>query len=174
MLGRIVGSALIGLAFSASIARADTATIASTGSGTGVYYYGLAIAKAADKIASLDLRPMPFSSTDQGAVFVNKGELDFGMNNALILREAYHGLEFYKGRPLKNLRAVARLVPFQLTLGVRGDANIRTVEDLRGKRLPAGFDATAFSERVYGAMLGTGGLGYDDVVKVQVSVWKAL
>ncbi|MDH3316086.1 MAG: TAXI family TRAP transporter solute-binding subunit [Gammaproteobacteria bacterium] len=161
------------MALSVGVARADSATIVTTSVGTGDHFYGLAIAKAADKFASLDLRPIPYKSQGQGAVVVNKGGAEFGLHNAIILREAYLGLEFYKGRRLENLRAVARLVPFQITIGVRGDSGIRTVEDLRGKRFPAGFDATSFGERLFGAMLRTGGLSYDDVISVRVSDWKA-
>jgi len=173
MLRSVIGRVLVALAFSVGIARADSATIATTSVGTGVHFYGLAIAKAADEIASLDLRPKPYKSGDQGAVFVNKGEVDFGLQNAILLHDSYLGLEFYKGRPLENLRAVARLIPFQITLGVRGDSKFRTIEDLRGSRIPAGFDATAWGERRIEAMLGTGGLSYDNVEKVQVSDWKA-
>ena len=162
------------LVLSTGLARAETATISTTTSGTVIYHYGLAIAKVAAQLTSLDLRLKPFKSTAQGAVFVNRGEVDFGLHNAIILREAYNGLQFYKGRPLKNLRAVARLAPLQVTLAVPGDSDIHTIEDMRGKRFPSGFDSTAFAERLYDALLGTGGLSYNDVKKVKVSDWAAL
>lgn len=162
------------LTISAGFVSAETATISTTTTGTVAHHYSLAIAKAADEKAGLDLRPKPYKSTGQGAVFVNKGEVDFGLHNAIILREAYLGLEFYKDRPLSNLRAVARLAPLQVTLSVPGSSDIQRIEDMAGKRFPAGFDATAFAERLYEALLGTGGLSYDDVEKVQVSDWKGL
>ena len=61
-----------------------------------------------------------------------------------------------------------------MTLSVPGNSDIQTIEDMRGKRFPAGFDATAFAERLYDAFLGTGGLSYDDVQQIQVSDWAGL
>lgn len=171
---RFFNNILIASSLTGSIAYAETATVATTADGTSLYYISLALTTAADEVTGLDLRPKPFKSPGQGAVFVDKGEVDFGLHNAIILSEAYHGEEFYKGHPLENLRSVARLIPFQVTFGVPGDSEIQTVSDMRGKRFPAGFDSTAFGERLYNAMLGTSGLSYDDVELVQVSDWVAL
>ncbi|QHQ36059.1 TAXI family TRAP transporter solute-binding subunit [Algicella marina] len=167
-------SCLFMLALAVRPAGAETATIATTAEGTPLFYISLALTKTADEIAGMDLRPKPFKSSGQGAVFVDKGEVDFGLHNAIILREAYLGLEFYEGRPLENLRAVARLIPFQVTLSVAGDTDIDEIADMKGKRFPAGFDSTAFGERLYDALLGTAGLSYADVEQVQVSDWAAL
>jgi len=174
MVRCVVGRAFVALAFSVGVARAETATIATLGEGYPIYYLAVAIAKAADTVTSLDVRPKSYRSVEQGAVFVDKGEVDFGLMNAITLPEAYRGVEFFKDRPLQDLRAVARLVPLQVTLCVPGNSDIQTIEDMRGKRFPAGFDATKFGERLYEAMLGTGRLSYDDVQKVQVSDWGAL
>ncbi|MCB2094623.1 MAG: TAXI family TRAP transporter solute-binding subunit [Rhodobacteraceae bacterium] len=167
---------VIALAFSfrPGAAMAQSLSLATSGDGTAIYYYGLAISKVSNEVSGLDIRPKPYASAGQGAVFVNSGEVDFGLYNAIVLREAFLGLEFFKDRPLENLRAVARLMPFQLTFGTRASSGITTVVDLRGKRVPAGFDATAFGERLYAAMLGTAGLSYQDVVPVQVSDWAGL
>jgi len=162
---------LLCLALMTGVAHAETATMATLTDGTPPYYMTLAIAKAAQEVTPLDLRPKSFRSTDQGAIFVNKGEVDFGLFNSITLPEAYHGTHFYKGNALTNLRAVARLIPIQASLCVPGDSDIHSIQDMRGKRFPAGFDATKFGERMYAAMLGTGGLTYDDVKKVQVAGW---
>jgi TRAP transporter TAXI family solute receptor len=174
MIRCVVGRAFVALALSVGVARAETATIATLGEGYPIYYLAVAIAKAADTVTSLDVRPKSYRSVEQGAVFVDKGEVDFGLMNAITLPEAYRGVEFFKDRPLQDLRAVARLVPLQVTLCVPGNSDIQTIEDMRGKRFPAGFDATKFGERLYETMLGTGGLTYDDVQKVQISDWGAL
>ncbi|MEO0911975.1 MAG: TAXI family TRAP transporter solute-binding subunit [Pseudomonadota bacterium] len=167
-------ASLICVAFAGKAAVAETATLATTAEGTPLYYISLALTKTADEMTGLDLRPKPFKSAGQGAVFVDKGEVDFGLHNAIILREAYLGEEFYEGRPLENLRAVARLIPFQVTFSVPGNSEIQRIEDMAGKRFPSGFDSTAFGERLYDALLGTGGLSYADVEQVQVSDWAAL
>ncbi len=171
---RSLSSIVFSLVLSGSAVFSDTATIATTAEGTSLHYIALALTKTSDEVAGLDLRPRPYKSAGQGAVFVNKGEVDFGLHNVIILREAYLGQEFYEGKRLENLRAVARLIPFQVTFGVQGDSDIRTIADMRGKRFPAGFDSTAFGERLYDALLGTAGLSYADVDQVKVSDWAAL
>ena len=165
---------IFALTFLSGPGVAQTLTVATTGNGTAVYFYGLALAKAAREVKEIDLRPKPYKSAGQGAVFVDRGEDDFGLFNAIVLREAYEGRGFYEGRALENLRIVARLVPFQLTFGASGASGISSVEDLAGKRFPTGFDATAFGDRLYAAMLATGGLTPDDVTPVPVSDWAGL
>lgn len=165
---------IVSLALFSGPVHAQSYSVATTGNGTAVYFYGLAVAKAAREVAGVDLRPKPYKSAGQGAVFVDRGEDDFGLFNAIVLREAYEGRAFYEGRALENLRLVARLVPFQITFGAGGASGISSVEDLPGKRFPTGFDATAFGDRLYAAMLATGGLTQDDVVPVPVSDWAGL
>ena len=155
-------------------ARAQSYSVATTGNGTAIYFYGLAVAKAAREVAGMDLRPKPYASAGQGAVFVDRGEDDFGLFNAIVLREAYEGRGFYEGRALDNLRLVARLVPFQITFGASGASGLVDVTQLAGKRFPTGFDQTAFGDRLYAAMLATGGLTPADVVPVPVSDWADL
>ena len=46
----------------------------------------------------------------------------------------------------ENLRAVARLVPLQSTLCVAGSSDMHSIQDMRGKRFPAGFRRHAISE----------------------------
>ena len=162
---------LLMLALTTATAHAGTPTIATMREGNPIYYMALAMAKAAQEVTPLDLRPKPFRSTDQGAVFVNRGEVDFGLTNAITLREAYNGKQFFKDNRLENLRAVARLVPLQSTLCVGGDSDVHSIKDMRGKRFPAGFDSTKFGERLNEAMIGTGGLSYNDVEKVKVAGW---
>lgn len=174
MAGARIAALILSLIILPGIGFAQSISVATSGNGTAIYFYGLAVAKAAKAVEGLDVRPIPYKSAGQGAVFVNKGEVDFGLFNAIVLKEAYDGREFYKDRPLENLRLVARLIPFQLTFGAGGASGITTVQDLKGKRFPTGFDATAFGDRLYAAMLATGGLTLDDVEPVRVSDWAGL
>ncbi len=169
-----VVAVILSLMFLPGTASSQGVTLATSGNGTAIYFLGLAVAKAAREVEGMDVRPIPYKSAGQGAVFVDKGQADFGLFNAIVLKEAYDGREFYEDRALKNLRLVARLIPFQLTFGTRGQSGIASVQDLKGKRFPTGFDATAFGDRLYAAMLATGGLTLEDVEPVRVSDWGAL
>jgi TRAP transporter TAXI family solute receptor len=155
-------------------ARAEPVTIASAAQGSSTYNIALAVARAASEIGGLDLRPQPYKSTSQGAAFVDSGEVDFGLENAFAVREAILGLGRFEGQKMGNLRLVARLQPLRMALAVRKDSGIRSFDDLRGKRLPAGFRAAVTGELLISAMLGNGGLTYDDVEKVPVNDFTAM
>ncbi|WP_187970599.1 TAXI family TRAP transporter solute-binding subunit [Aquibium microcysteis] len=155
-------------------ARAEPVTIASAAQGSSTYNIALAVARAAGEIGGLDLRPQPYKSTSQGAAFVDGGEVDFGLENAFAVREAMLGLGRFEGQKMSNLRLVARLQPLRMALAVRKDSGIRSFDDLRGKRLPAGFRAAVTGELLISAMLANGGLSYDDVEKVPVNDFTAM
>lgn len=65
---------------------------------------------------------------------------------------AYHGTGIYKSKgAVPNLRAIAMLYPESLHLIARKDAKIKSVKDLRGKRVALGDKDT--SELVHGRLL---------------------
>jgi len=174
MFTRLGVALLLIAAVMTSVARAEPVTIASAAQGSSTYNIALAVARAASEIGGLDLRPQPYKSTSQGAAFVDSGEVDFGLENAFAVREAMLGLGRFEGQKMANLRLVARLQPLRMALAVRKDSGIRGFDDLRGKRLPAGFRAAVTGELLISAMLANGGLSYDDVEKVPVNDFTAM
>jgi hypothetical protein len=79
----------------------------------------------------------------QGSVenlrMVGAGQLESGIAQSDIVSWAYAGTGIFSADgPLKNLRAIANLFPESLQLVVRDDSAIRTVADLRGKRISLG------------------------------------
>lgn len=65
--------------------------------------------------------------------------IDAALVHADIAYWAYHGTGIYAGKgAVENLRGVAMLYPESLHLVVRRDGGIRTVADLRGKRVSLG------------------------------------
>ena len=65
-------------------------------------------------------------------------KLDAALVHADIAFWAYHGIGPYKGKAVSNLRGVAMVYPETLHLVARTDAGIRSVSDLRGKRVSLG------------------------------------
>lgn len=157
-----------------AIAHAEPQTIASAGQGSSTYNYALAISKAANADNDMDLRPQPYDSTSQASPFVNSGEVDFGLENAIAIRQAMLGEGRFENHQMENLRLVARLLPMRMTLGVREDSGITSVEGLKGKRVPSGFLQAVTGEALISAMLASGGLTYDDVERVQVANFTAM
>ena len=135
---------------------------------------GLAISTVASDISGLDIRPLPFQSTSQALPAVDSGEIGFGLENSYALLQATAGTVVFEGQPQENIRVVARLLPLRMTIGVRADSNIQSVEDLKGLRLPSGFGTTVTGETLISAFLSTGGLTYDDVERVPVASFSAM
>jgi len=123
-------------------ARATFVTI-GTGGLTGVYYpTGNAIAKIINEKSNVyGLRCT--SESTSGSVFninaVISGDLDFGIVQSDRHYQAWKGLAEWKNRgPQKALRAVFSIHPESITLVAAEDAGIRTIQDLRGKRVNIG------------------------------------
>jgi len=71
--------------------------------------------------------------------------LDAALVHADVAFWANHGIGPYKGRMVPNLRGIAMIYPETLHLVARADSGIRTVKDLRGKRVSLGEADTALA-----------------------------
>ncbi len=123
-------------------ARVTFVTI-GTGGITGVYYpTGGAIAKMVNKKRKEYGIRATVESTG-GSVFnvnaVMAGDLEFGIVQSDRQYQAINGLAEWKDKgPQKKLRAVFSIHPESVTLVAAVDANIKTIQDLKGKRVNIG------------------------------------
>ena len=105
------------------------------------------------------------------------GKIDFGLGGVYNLNWGYKGYGPFK-KPLKNLRFVANLEPFFTAMCVPVDSDIKTYQDLKGKRLPSEFKAAPNFHFLYTYMLRNGDLTYDDVKSVPIASlgksWEAI
>jgi uncharacterized protein len=69
---------------------------------------------------------------------INGGDLDFGVAQSDQQFNAIKGLKAFDGKPVADLRAVLSLHPEPLTLVARKEANIKSLADLKGKRVAIG------------------------------------
>ena len=139
-------AASVGLAASmmspAAVAQAKFMTI-GTGGVTGVYYAaGGAICRLVNKDRAKHGFRCSVESTG-GSVFnvntIRAGELDFGVAQSDVQYNADKGLkQFEKDGPYKELRSVFSLHPEPFTILARKEANIKTIDDLKGKRFNVG------------------------------------
>ena len=114
-----------------------------TGGVTGVYYpTGGAICRLVNKTRKQHGVRCSVESTG-GSVYnintIRAGELDMGIAQSDWQYHAYNGTaKFKKQGPFKDLRAVFSIHSEPLTIIARKDANIKIVEDLKGKRVNIG------------------------------------
>jgi TRAP transporter TAXI family solute receptor len=166
-IGIIAAAGLLAAAV-AQPAAAQPLGIGSSPQGTLTYAMAAAFANTLRETANIQARVQPQSGTGVMLPLINSGELDFGFVNTLELSEAYNGNGSHQGRPQRNLRAAAVMMPIQVGIFVRNDSPIRTLEDLRGRRIAQGFTAQAVIQTVLAGALANGGLTPADIRPVQV------
>lgn len=74
---------------------------------------------------------------------VARGRVDSAFTQSDIASWAFHGTELFRAEaPLSSLRAIARLYPEPIQLVVARDAGIKSVKDLKRRRVAAGSSAS--------------------------------
>ncbi len=132
-----------------------------TGGITGVYYpTGGAIAKMVNKKRKEYGIRATVESTG-GSVFnvnaVMTGDLDFGVVQSDRQFQAIKGIANWKDKgPQTDLRAVFSIHPENVDLIVAVDANINSIQDLRGKRINIGNVGSGYRKNAIDALTANG------------------
>jgi len=125
----------IAMTLSAGAVAAELAALGSTARG-GTSQIGRTLSAAISEVGDLQMRPQELANTADYIPLVNAGEIEFGIANVVQLTYAVNGTGMSEGRPNENLQMVATLMPFRNAYIVRNDSDIKTVADLKGKRVP--------------------------------------
>jgi hypothetical protein len=149
----------------AGVARAQSVSIVTTPSGSFTNSAGAAMAKLISE--KTKIRAVLQAQALQGMIPVAAGTAEFGMGNSFDTTFYATGTGEYEGQgEHKTLRNVASLLPYRVALHVRADSDIKTIADLKGKRVSSGFNAQKTIGRIIEAHLATAGLSYKDVTGV--------
>lgn len=155
-------------------AQQRTLTVASNPPGTVFYALASGLAKFAGEGAPFQMVVQPYSGTSTFLPLLNSGEIDFGVNNAVDMALSYQGPERLKigGRnPFQhtpNVRLVMRGSILMTALLVRKDSPIKTIHDIRGKRLTGEYPAQLANwYNLFGFLTGAG-MKWEDVKIVPV------
>ena len=159
----LAAAALAGLL--ATQAAAQTVSIVTTPAGSYTNSVGAAVAKTIFDKAKVRVvvRPQATIGFDE----VDSASAEFNVSNSFDSAFFATGTAEYEGRgPKPDLRLVGALLPFRVAMHVRADSAIRTMADLKGKRVSSGFLAQKTVGRIIEAHLANAGLRYDDVIKI--------
>jgi hypothetical protein len=160
-----LGIGLVVVLLATGSAAAQTVSIVTTPSGSFTNSAGAAMAKVISEKSKV--RAILQAQALQAMIPVAAGTAEFGMGNSFDTTFYVTGTGEYAGQGAhKNLRNVATLLPYQVALHVRADSDIKSIADLRGKRVSAGFNAQKTIGRIIAAHLATAGLTYRDVTEV--------
>lgn len=154
-------------AFAAPAAHAQTVGIGAT-STAYTAQASAAIAKVVSEKAGMQMRVQTHGGSSAYVPQVNNGTLEFGLANELETLYAVTGQEIYKGRPHPNLRVATVLTPFASAIYARKDSGIRTLKDLKGKRVPAGWASQKIIGVLMEGALASAGMSMKDVEAVPV------
>jgi len=162
---RRLWTALAAVALCGNAAHAQTLTVATTQPGSLTHSLGSAVAKVATEFAGIRTVVQPQGGSSLLPISAKISE--FGFSNSFDVVFYTSGTGEYEGRPpQKNIRVVARIFPNLSPMYVRANSPIRSVKDLKGKRIPGGFAAQKSLLQSYKMQLANAGLSYDDVTAV--------
>jgi hypothetical protein len=149
-------------------AEAQTIGIISTQPGSHTHSSSTAVAKAISDKTGMQVRVQPQGASPHYAIAAGTG--DFGLSNSFDSVFFVTGTGEYEGEgPRPSIRIVGALTPLTTTIFVRKDSPIKAVGDLKGQRLPGGFNAQKTIARIFSGMLATANLGYGDVRPVMAA-----
>ena len=147
--------------------------IGSNPPGSLFYALGSGLAKVISDASPIQAQIQPYAGTSTFVPLFATGELDFGVVNAVDMGMVYQGQKLQVGgrNPFPHVpssRLIMRGSPLRSSLIVRKDSPIKTIGDVKGRRVTGEYPAQlAVWYNVFGA-LSNGGLSWNDVKVVPV------
>ncbi len=140
-----------------------------TGGTSGVYYpLGVALGNAIGKAmpgVKTSVQATKASVENLNLLQAGRGEIAFTLGDSL--SDAWKGNEEAGFKtPLKKLRGVAAIYPNYIQIVARADAGIKTLADLKGKKISVGAPKSG-TELNARAILNAAGITYKDFAKVE-------
>jgi TRAP transporter TAXI family solute receptor len=140
-----------------------------TGGTSGVYYpMGVALSQIYGKAlpgAKTSVQATKASSENLNLLQAGRGEIGFTLGDAL--NEAWKGNEEAGFKtPLKKLRTVAAIYPNYIQIVANADSGIKTLADLKGKRVAVGAPKSGTELNARDIFKGAG-MSYKDLAKVE-------
>ena len=145
-----------------------SATVATHAVGSLYNRIGTGIATVLSLHTPMTVRVQPFGGPPAWLPSMNQGNTDMGVLTGADAVTAYKGIVIYK-KPFKNIRLLLVGGALQLGFYVRKDSPIKTIKDLKGKRVPTDFPGIPIVALSSKAALASAGLSYKDIVHVPVS-----
>ena len=171
MMKRLPAAAVIAsvVALAAPAAQAQQPINVLTGGTSGIYYpLGVALGKIYDaKIPNVKTQVQATKASVENLILLEQGRGDVAFTIGDSLKAAWEGDEDagFKAK-LGKLRAIAAIYPNYIQLVATRESGVKTVTDLKGKRLSVGAPKSG-TELNTRAILRGAGMSYADVRKVE-------
>jgi TRAP transporter TAXI family solute receptor len=153
----------------AATAHAQEFVTVLTGGTSGVYYpMGVALSQVYGKAmpgAKTSAQVTKASAENLNLLQAGRGEIAFTLGDAL--NEAWKGNEEAGFKtPLKKLRTIAAIYPNYIQIVANADSGIKTLADLKGKRIAVGAPKSGTELNARDIFRGAG-MSYKDFAKVE-------
>ncbi len=160
---------VVGLGTALPSLAADQFINVLTGGTSGVYYpLGVALANVIGKAmpgVKTSVQATKASVENLNLLEAGRGEVAFTLGDSL--SDAWKGNEEAGFKtPLKKLRGIAAIYPNYIQIVARADAGIKTLADLKGKKISVGAPKSG-TELNARAILAAAGITYKDFSKVE-------
>ena len=165
MKKRILIALIVAATLTSGTAFAQTVGIGNT-KGGWTNQGGQSLAKVVSQKTDIQMRSQPFGGSSVYVPAVNAGKLEFGLVNELEALYAVTGTGIYPGRKHPNLRVVSTTIPFRVAFFVKKDSPIKSLKDLKGKRVASGWASQRIIQPLIDGLFASVGITYDDVTKV--------
>ncbi|MBU0544651.1 MAG: TAXI family TRAP transporter solute-binding subunit [Proteobacteria bacterium] len=142
---------------------ADTNLVLATGGTAGTYYpFGGAMARIWNtKIPGMNVTAQTTGASAENIRLVNKKEVELALVQSDTLDFAYNAKEAFK-EPIKTMSAIAVLYPEIIQVVTRADYPIKSITDLKGKKVGVGAPGSG-TEANFRQLMDVYGLAKGDV-----------
>jgi len=147
-------------------AAAQTYGIATMQPGTLNHTTGSAIAKVLKEKAGMNVLVQPTAGETTLIPMVGRAEAEMGIANIAEVVNVTKGGSAAGQQP--DLRLIGAIHPLRVAFFVRKDGDLKTIADLKGKRVNVGYSAMRTIDTIVSSMLATADLTQADVKPVPV------
>jgi uncharacterized protein len=158
----------IAIAFSAgaiSQSTAQTVAISTLPPGAINHLQAAAIAKAVQENSDLQMRLLTFNSPAAIIAAADQKQAEFAYTSIEEASDAASGTNEYP-KAMENIRMAFTVFPFRVGIIVRNNSDIKTVADLKGKRVGSGWTGFRQGIALWDGLLANAGLSLADTTPV--------
>jgi uncharacterized protein len=150
----------------AGSAAAQTYGIATMQPGTLNHTTGSAIAKVLKEKGGMNVLVQPTAGETTLIPMVGRAEAEMGIANIAEVVNVTKGGSAAGQQP--DLRLIGSIHPLRVAFFVRKDSDMKTIADLKGKRVNVGYSAMRTIDTIVQSMLASAGLTQSDIKPVPV------
>ena len=158
----LIAASLLGVCASAALAAGGSYTMATGGTSGTFYPYGGAMCQIINKAIGTNITANATGGGKENMALLANEETDFALLDADMMSYALTGTESFNGRQIDTFGSIASLFPQIFQIVVAENSDIKTVEDLRGKRVSVG-DAGSGTAVNAAQLLDAYGMTFNDI-----------